>query len=154
MIKIFYISIVLCFYSVIVNAAQVELTPLEIQSIQTREYEKGIDVVFPSVVSVFQDLGYIIKTADKYSGFINAESPSQGKDRIWLGGAKNSHTAATAFIEKIGKLTRVRLNFVDVLVKSSEYGSEKRNDAPILDSNIYRNAFERIENAIFVRSSN
>jgi hypothetical protein len=34
------------------------------------EYEKSVDIVFPSVVSVFQDLGYIIKTADKYSGFI------------------------------------------------------------------------------------
>ncbi len=143
----------LCLFSGIANAEQVELMPLQIQNIQTREYEKGVDIVFPSVVSVFQDLGYIIKTADKYSGFINAESPSQGKNRFW-GGANTTHTAATAFIEKIGKITRVRLNFVDIFVKSSDSGSEKRNDTPILDATIYRNAFERIENAIFIRSAN
>jgi len=32
------------------------MTPLEIQSMQTREYEQGKNIVFPSVMSVFQDL--------------------------------------------------------------------------------------------------
>ncbi|MEX2381588.1 MAG: hypothetical protein WD490_04335, partial [Opitutales bacterium] len=40
------------------------LTPLEIQERQTRTYEAGKEVVFPSAVSVFQDLGYSIQTAD------------------------------------------------------------------------------------------
>ena len=36
------------------------LTPAEIQSMQTRQYEEGKDIVFASVISVFQDLGYQI----------------------------------------------------------------------------------------------
>jgi hypothetical protein len=34
---------------------------------------------------------------------------------------------------------------------SSGYGRSNRNDKPILDAAVYQNAFERLENAIFVR---
>ena len=131
------------------------LTPLEIQSLQTREYEQGKDTVFPSVMSVFQDLGYTIKSADINTGFITAESAakSDAASKFLLGISNVSQTSATAFIEEIGKFTRVRLNFVTSNKKSYGYGQSDREDIPILNAEVYRNAFERIENAIFVRSS-
>ena len=52
----------------------VNLTPLEIQSMQSRSYDHPKDVVFPSVMSVFQDLGYSINSADMATGLITAES--------------------------------------------------------------------------------
>ena len=61
-------------------------------------------------------------------------------------------TAATAFLEEIGDRTRVRLNFVTTRQSSSARGQSSRRDTPILDVKIYTNAFERIENAIFIRS--
>ena len=142
------------------------MTPLEIQSIQTREFESPKKIVFASVVSVFQDLGYTIKNADLNTGFINAESASQnatsGAD-VFVGvlgamGGQNAmtqsveQTVATAFIEEIGKRSRVRLNFVTTIQSSSAQGQNTRRDTPILDVRIYTNAFERIENAIFIRS--
>lgn len=135
---------------------QPEMTPLEIQAMQTREYEESMDVVFPSVVSVFQDLGYTIGNADKSSGFINARSAadSDAASKFWLGVTKVSQTKATGFIETIGDRTRVRLNFVNATETSSGWGQEDREESPILEPQAYQNAFERIENAIFVRSAN
>lgn len=130
------------------------LTPLEIQSLQTREYEHRKDIVFPSVMSVFQSLGYIVKSADKDTGLITAESPakSDAGSKFW-GISSVSQTSATAFIEEIGKNTKVRLNFVTSNKKSYSSGQTDRQDTPILTATIYKNAFERIENAIFVRSA-
>ena len=132
------------------------MTPLEIQSLQTREYENEKAIVFTSVISVFQDLGYTVKSADKDTGFITAESAatSDAASKFWLGVSNVSQTAATAFVERIGDTTKVRLNFVTSNKKSSAYGQTDREDIPVLDAKIYQNAFERIENAIFVRSSN
>ena len=132
------------------------LTPLEIQSLQTREYEYGKNIVFPSVLSVFQDLGYTVKNADKDTGLITADSAAKSDmaSKFWLGISNVSQTHATAFIEEIGKITKVRLNFVASSKKSSWYGQTDREDTPILNAEVYKNAFERIENAIFVRSGN
>lgn len=132
------------------------LTPLEIQSLQTREYEQGKDIVFPSVISVFQDLGYTVKSADIATGLITAESAakSDAASKFWLGVSNVSQTSATAFVESIGKMTKVRLNFVASSKKSYGYGQSDRDDTPILSAEVYKNAFERIESAIFVRSAN
>jgi len=132
------------------------LTPLEIQNLQTREYEQGKNIVFPSVLSVFQDLGYTVKSADKNTGLITAESAAKSNEasKFWLGISSVSQTSATAFIEEIGKRTKVRLNFVTSNNKSYSYGQSDRQDTPILNAAVYKNAFERIENAIFVRAAN
>ncbi len=143
---------------VFVSACSVPLkvmTPLEIQSLQTREYKTSKNVVFSSVISVFQDLGYTITNADKETGLISAESAAQSNTatKILLGISTVSQTKATGFVEKIGNVTRVRLNFVEINQTSSIYGQSDRQDTPILDAVLYQNAFEKIEAAIFLRSS-
>ena len=60
-------------------------TPLQIQSVQTREYEEGKQVVFASVMSVFQDLGYIVNSADLATGFITTEGLATGEIGSWSG---------------------------------------------------------------------
>jgi hypothetical protein len=131
------------------------MTPLEIQSMQTREYAESADVVFPSVISVFQDLGYTIKSADKNTGIITAESASKSDkaSKFWLGITKVSHNNATAFVERIKDKTSVRLSFVMSNKQSSWYGQTDQDDQQILDAAVYNNAFEKIANAIFVRTS-
>ena len=49
--------------------------------------DKGKEIVFPSVMSVLQDLGYSIKTGDKNTGLITAESTAKSNMamKIWLG---------------------------------------------------------------------
>jgi hypothetical protein len=133
---------------------KINLTPLEIQSIQSRSYEHTKDIVFPSVMSVFQDLGYSINNADINTGLITAESTANSDEslKFWLGITKVSQTKANAFIEEIGNETKVRINFVITKKKSYGYGQTDREDEQILSSQPYQNAFEKIENAIFIRS--
>lgn len=132
------------------------MTPLEIQSLQAREFETTKDIVFPSVISVFQDIGYTITNADIQTGLISAESSSNSDfaTKFWLGVTKVEQTKATAFVEQIGNKTKARLNFVEVAQTSSGWGQTDRQDTPILDAKIYQNAFEKIESAIFVRTTN
>ncbi len=135
---------------------QPTLTPLEIQSLQTREFENDIDIVFPSVISVFQDLGYTVKSADRLSGLITADgiSISDAAMKLWLGITSVEQTSATAFVERIGSVTRVRLSFVKEKTTSSSYGQTDRQDTQILNAQIYQNAFNRVEDAIFIRAAN
>jgi hypothetical protein len=132
------------------------MTPLEIQSLQSRDYEAPKEIVFPSVISVFQDIGYTISNADIQTGLISAQSASDSDfaSKFWLGVTKVSQTKATAFIETIGGKTRARLNFVETKKKSSAYGQTDQEDTPLLNAQLYQNAFEKIENAIFIRNQN
>jgi hypothetical protein len=132
-----------------------KMTPLEIQSIQSREFEAKKEIVFPSVVSVFQDLGYTIANADIASGLISAESATQSDVayQIFLGTTLTQQTKATGFVEQIGSKTKVRLNFVAVSQTSSGYGQNNRRDTPIMDAKIYETAFEKVQSAIFLRKN-
>ena len=131
-----------------------KMTPMEIQSLQTRDFESSKDIVFPSVVSVFQDIGYTITSADIATGLVVAESTADSNfaSKFWLGISNVKQTKANAFIEEIGDMTKVRINFVNTQTTSDWYGQSDRQDNQILDAEPYRNAFEKIENAIFVRS--
>lgn len=130
-------------------------TSLQIQSFQSKEFEANKNIVFGSVLSVFQDLGYIVQSADKDTGFITAASPSQNKTGFWqamAGVTSSGDTKATAFIEEIRPgYARVRLNFVNSVMSSSSYGQAQKLDEPILDPKIYQVAFDKVDEAIFVR---
>lgn len=135
-----------------------QLTPLEMQSLQQREFPVPKQVSFAATVSVFQDLGYLIDQADFNSGLITASSPTH----------RNTQARATAFIEKgaVGE-SRVRLNFIVSTTNDKkmfvpynaggytsfkwEYLGTSRDDTQILDPAIYQSAFEKIETAIFLR---
>ena len=131
------------------------MTPLEIQSLQTRTFDVDKSIVFPSMISVFQDLGYRIISADTDTGLIMAEgvSESDAASKFWLGQTRVSQTKANAFIEEIGTNTSVRMSLTESNESSSWYGQSDRSDKQILDARIYQNAFEKLENAIFVRSA-
>lgn len=133
-------------------------TSLEIQSFQTKEFETTKVTAFGSVISVFQDLGYIVESADKDTGFITASSASSNKTSFWeaVGGMSSSgQTKATAFVEEIRPdFVTVRLNFLDTKQYSGSYGQSSNRDTPILDPKAYQVAFDKIENAIFVRNGN
>ena len=133
---------------------EINLTPLEIQSMQTRTYDNKKEVIFPSVISVLLDLGYAIKAADINTGLITAESTAKSSAamKFWLGIAEVSQTNADSFIEEINGRTKVRINFINVVKQSSAYGQDDRTDQQILDPVPYQSAFDKIENAIFIRS--
>ena len=143
-----------------------KLTPLELQSLQQREFEVPKQTAFTATVSAFQDLGYIIDQASIDTGLITASSPTDN----------NTQMRATAFIENVGeKDSRIRLNFVTGTIKNlsrvvpagytkGPYGSSQiagwkvehagtsKTDTQILNPAFYQAVFEKIETAIFIRS--
>ena len=131
-------------------------TPLEIQAIQSHEFETDKTMALGAVISVFQDLGYIVQSADKDTGFVTANSPAGSKTNFWeaIGGMSSSgQTKATAFIEQIRpNFVTVRLNFVDSRRVSNQVGQVTDEDQPILDPKTYQIAFDKIDSAIFVRT--
>lgn len=132
-----------------------ELTGLELQQIQSRDFEVGTDVLFPAVMTVLQDSGYRILSADKDTGLISAQASTESKTTyniFWGFGKKKKTPVVSAFIENRGPtISRVRLNFVLSETKSRVYGVSSSDEEPITDPAIYTDAFERIDKEVFVR---
>ena len=126
------------------------------QQIQARDYEVSKAVSFPSVMTVLQDSGYRIESADKDTGLITGVASTTSKttyNLFWGLGKKKKTPVVSAFVEDRGSGSRVRLNFVLATTKSRIYGVNSSDEEPISDPEIYRDAFERIEKEIFVRQA-
>ena len=134
-------------------AKKPQLTSLELQSMQSREYSAEKKIVFQSTLSVFQDLGYVVQQADLETGFITAKSPTKN-DMIPFVGMSMTDTKATAFVEQIGVKSKVRLNFVASQETSNSYGMKSSEDTPIENPLVYQNALTKIQEAVFIRSAN
>ncbi|WP_337186603.1 hypothetical protein [Phenylobacterium sp.] len=132
-----------------------QLTPMQLQAMQQKEFDAPKPTVFSSVMDVFQDLGYSVGSADMNTGFITAESATTNRTSFWeaLGDMSSSgNTRATAFIEQMPSgMSRVRLNFVSTKSMSGAYGWNTRRDQPIQDPAVYQRAFEKVDEALFVR---
>ena len=126
-------------------------TSLELQSIQAKEFEANKDVTFAATMSVFQDLGYSISSAEINTGLISAKSPTNHSN--WNN--DDTYTEATAFIEYFPtkKVTKVRLNFLSVRSFFAPFTTTRsRTDDVIDDLMIYQNAFSKIQEGIFIRT--
>ncbi len=143
------------------NPPTTQKSSLEIQAIQAKMFETDKSTAFKSVLSVLQDLGYVVQTASLETGVIVAQSPTKqdtSGSAIFaqaLGGVRTEgRTYVTATVEDFNaKQTRVRLNFVDRRVRSGAYGQSATDETPILDGKIYSNAFEKIGEAVFIRAA-
>lgn len=125
------------------NKPEPSLTPLEIEALQTREYEASKARIFSSVISVLQNLGYTISLADQTSGLIKAKSLLKSSD----------HMNVTAFIESERKKTKLRLSFVKIVKTTYRHHGSEKDSTQVLDATLYQNAFEQIDSELVVRST-
>jgi hypothetical protein len=141
-------------------AKKQEISGLELQQIQSHDFEASKDIVFASVMSVLQDGGYRIQAADKDTGLITGIASTKGSVN-WgalLGFGLFSKTKktpiASVFIENISPaMTRVRISFVMGKIKSSIYGAQPQDEEPMVEPGPYQVAFEKIGQAVFLRQS-
>lgn len=146
---------------------QPQMTPLEIQAMQTHSFKASKRKAFNATMQVFQDLGYTVKSANYDTGFISAQGMTQKAESHAQGFMKfvevvnsmqdnrnvsrSDLTKATAFIsETSNKKARIRLSFVNELSTSVNGGNPNQNDTQILDGKIYTKMFNRIGQALFV----
>jgi hypothetical protein len=133
-----------------------QVTGLELQQIQSRDFEVPKGTAFSAVMSVLQDEGYRIGSADKDTGLITGTASTETKT-TWMPfvgfGKKKRTPVVSAYIEdRSATMSRIRLNFVMGRYNASQYGASE-GERPITDPIVYKDAFEKIEQAIFVRQA-
>lgn len=138
-----------------VSPPKKEMTSLEIQAVQAKNFDADKKISFNSVVSVLQDLGYIISSASLETGFITAESAVINGTGLFdaLGGIRREQrVAVTALIEEMRPtLTKIRFNFVSRVKRSAKNGQQANDDLPLQNAQLYQNAFDKVGEAIFIR---
>lgn len=133
-----------------------EMSALQIQELQTKDLEADKTTTFSAVMTVLQNSGYRIGAADRETGLITGVASTNTKT-TWMpfvGFGKSKKTpVVSAFIEDISPtITKVRLSFVMTKASANGFGGGE-DEEPILDPIIYQDAFEKIEQAVFVRLS-
>jgi hypothetical protein len=140
-----------------VSPPKKEMSSLEIQAVQAKNFEADKKTSFNSVVSVLQDLGYIIGSASLETGFITAESAVKNDTGFFdaLGGVRREQrVAVTASIEEMKpNLTRVRFNFVSRVKRSGMNGQQANDDLPLQNAQLYQHAFDKVGEAVFIRKA-
>ncbi|MDR2603122.1 MAG: hypothetical protein LBC11_00985 [Puniceicoccales bacterium] len=143
---------------VLVNETRVP-TSVEIQSMQTREFDISYKIAFASVVDVFQDLGFVIQSSDFTTGLIIAKGNVINKNPGVLaavGGAcsKAVWDVGTAHLEELGdEKVSIRISFVTNTKVMFEYGASNESCKAIQDGTFYAKFFEKIDKSIFVRQN-
>lgn len=137
-------------------AKEVKMTPLQIQELQTHEIEAAKNVAFSAVMTVLQDSGYRINAADRETGLITATASTK-TNTTWMPfvgfGRSKKTPVVSAYIEDVSPVrTRVRLNFVMTKMSANQFGGGE-DEEPILDATVYREAFEKVDQQVFIRSA-
>lgn len=135
---------------------KLQMSALQVQEMQTKDLEADKTTAFSAVMTVLQNSGYRIGAADRETGLITGVASTNTK-MTWLpfvGFGKSKKTpVVSAFIEDISpSITKVRLSFVMTKASVNGFGGGE-DEEPILDAAIYQDAFEKIEQAVFVRQS-
>jgi len=134
-----------------------QITGLALQQIQSRDFEVPKSTTFPAVMSVLQDSGYRIGAADRDTGLITASASTKTK-MTWLpfigfGNSKKT-PVVSAYIEDRGpNMSRVRLSFVMGKISNNNSFGGVTDEEPINDVTVYQEAFEKINQAVFVRQA-
>lgn len=127
-------------------------TPLELQAIQSKEFETSKKVAFAATLSVLQDLGYISDSASIETGLITAKSPMQNKFVPFVGKVMST-IKVNAFVEEItAGRTKVRVNFLDSRYVQNSYGRQEE-ERPIETPDKYQDFFSKVQQGIFVRKN-
>ena len=120
-----------------------------VQRWQTQDFHASKKKTFNAVMTVLQNYGYVIQTADYNTGFITGKSPTQGGG--W--GNQQSTLSVTAFItstkKKGKKYTHVRLSFVKHTV-THQHRMSYTDSSQILSTSLYTKTFNAIRQQVFV----
>lgn len=152
-----------------------ELTSLQKEALQTREFEGEKRQVFNAAVNALQGSGYIVSQADFDTGLITARSETtrptlEGGVSAAVGKAVSdvlagrgselsSQRAATVFFEELAPgRVRVRAAFVESSQRArtdleGRHTGQWVEDTAVYDPEVYRAFFDSLDKALFVMKS-
>lgn len=154
--KICLIFLPLAFlYNTSAQCSTPALSPYELLSAQSRDYQADKSLVFSAVLNALQDEGFSIVSADITSGFISAESTSTTKTNFWdaiQSTVGSGFTRTTIVIERFSlNATHVRISLISTKNLSGSRGQSSREDRPITRLQPYQEIYEKIDAAVNIR---
>ena len=153
-IRVFFL---LTFVTLIGCAAppKVLQSQMEIQAYQSKEFEATKRQVFDATLSVLQDTGFIIESADYDSGFLTGKGQNDSRFNLWWG-TRNKSVAMTAFVEqRTSLISRVRVNIIETDQRKSVWNPAQDviDQEGVRDPKVYQKLFEKIDQAIFIKKN-
>lgn len=134
---------------------KVTQSQMEIQAYQSKELEATKRQAFDSTLSVLQDAGFIIASAEFDSGFMTGKGQADSKFHLWWG-TQNKSVSMTAFVEERSSTrSRIRINIVETEQRKSQWNAfqDVINEDGVRDPKVYQDLFERIDQAIFIKKN-
>ena len=159
--KVYMKKLVLLFCLFLTACAEMDIgshkSALELQSIQTKEFEAEKELAFVATLSVLQDLKFIVESVNYKTGLITVESPTK-QSFVPFVGQVMQRVKVNAFVEELtpGR-TKVKLSFVNSQKSSSGYGmngdmkAEKKTLVKTPD--IYQDMFSKVQEKILIRKN-
>lgn len=131
-----------------------QISDVELQALQTREYDATEDQLFSSVIGAFQSYGFVVQSADRSTGLVIAKTTSEAEINSFSGITRTEFNKATAFIERVAeKRVSIRVSIVKHVSATGAYGAHGEKEAMRTLPNIYQGIFSKIEKSLFLKKN-
>ena len=131
-----------------------QLSPLELQSIQTREFDATQEEGLKAVVAVFQDLGFNITESDRDIGLITGVTTTDAEINNFWGYARSENSRAIATVTQASQNhIRIRISIVKSVSASGSFGMSGTKESTRTDPSLYQEMFSRIQQNIFLQQN-
>lgn len=131
-----------------------QISAVELQALQTREFDASLEQCFSAVIGAFQSYGYTIQSADRATGLVIAKTTSDAEIMRLTGVTRTEYQKATAFVEPIAEnRMRIRVSIVKHVSATGAYGGGGEKEAMRTTSHIYQDIFGKIEQSLFLKKN-
>ena len=131
-----------------------QVSSVQLQALQTREFQATEEQAFAAVISTFQDYGYLINSADRATGMVLAKTTTDAEINHFTGITRTEHNKATAFIEKVAKdRVKIRVSIVKAVSAKHSYGGGGEKEAMRTKPEIYQEIFAKIQHSLFLKKN-
>ena len=131
-----------------------QVSAVELQALQTREFEGTEAQMFSATIGAFQSYGYAIQSADRATGLVIAKTTSDATLNSFTGLTRVEYDKATAFIEKVAEnRMKVRVSIVKYVSAKSGYGGGGEKEAMRTKPEMYQKIFTKIEESLFLKKN-
>ncbi len=131
-----------------------QISAVELEALQTREYEADYTQAFAAAIGAFQSYGYVIQSADRETGLLIAKTTSDATLDALTGLTRVEYDKATAFLEQVAQgRVKIRVSIVKYVSAKSAYGGGGEKEAMRTKPDVYRNIFNKIDQALFLKKN-